>query len=162
MSAFEFAAALTICYTTPGHKFSPASCPVIRFLLNHWSTVSTDWLVTKWESHLNLVLDLTLFHSYWAKLLNKLRNHLTQGVENDEKSELNKDNLYPTCLSNDSNPGCSPATGPNHSLTLKLPDLFVTERLKWKWLLPGAFHISDNVWTNWLARRWVCNCCRIR
>lgn len=57
-----------------------------------------------------------------------------------------KENLY-TCLYMDSSPGCSPATGPNHSLTVKLCLVLC---LKGKWMLPGAFHRLNKLVSKWV------------
>lgn len=76
------------------------------------------WSAAKWDSNSEIVLNLTLFHSHCSLPPSKWKNHLMQRVGNGEQSESNQDDLHPACLSNDSNLGCSPVTGCNHSLTL--------------------------------------------
>lgn len=69
--------------------------------------------------------------------------------------------VCPLPASPDSSPGCSPATGPNHSLTQKFCDLFSAEHTKY-FSLPGDFRVSMTVWTNWLGSEWGGNYGRIR
>lgn len=118
MAKLIFPFTLEKAYDTGGHTVVH---PLGRHTLyNCWIT-GVQWIqIGQWLNKMavqNLISDMTFFHSHCSSLLNKLRNHLSRWVENDEKSESRKDNLYLTCFPNESNPGCSPGPAPNHSLT---------------------------------------------